>query len=593
MSWRLEGANESIAVAWPSPQTGRPMSDSRVDASAEALARRLLHALPGHHDVPRAAFERLPAPVARRLHRQLDARVDREAALPSTPWLDAEHPDARAAAASWRTAARAAARVPADAWEEMLANASRDALAHLVRPAPALADHAFRDEADPLPTPLVLDRIGTFEAYPYLPEIVERYVEKKGLGHIDRDGLARLLDRIDSRMVAGFGPDDWVRLFAPLFDLLEDAVPADLLRQAFEARGQAALADGLRGDVTAGDLHAHLASSLAEAEPAGPSAKADESDPDVTSPEAAPSGVAHPPEAPVTSPLPFTNATTDPPTTGSPKGMQWLDKAAAPDAADELATDQPATDEPATNELATPSAPEDEAAEPPPPIIGSKYNAPETTAPDDSDVLGSPRAVEVVAPMEPLAPPPRPESGITDAVVTETFDASDDAPLWKRLAGDAASDEVQPEAPSDAPTPLWARFSQDAASSSETAHASSTADAPRATSASTTAASSASLADRYTYDTRPSPRTALSLDALEEAVLGTSDPERRAWYTAELFSGDADAYRATLLRLDGARTWTEATDIIAGDIFRAHRVNIYSDPAVTFTDAVEEQMGAR
>ena len=563
------------------------MSDSRVDASAEALARRLLHALPGRHDVPRAAFDRLPAPVAHRLGRQLDARVDREAALPSTPWLDAEDPDARAAAASWRTAARAAARVPAAAWEEMLANAARDALAHLVHPAPTLADHAFRDEAGPLPTPLVLDRLGAFEAYPYLPEIVERYVEKKGLAHIDRDGLARLLDRIDSRMVAGFGPDDWIRLLAPLFDLLEDAVPADLLREAFAARRQAALADGLSGDVPAEALHAHLARSIAR--PATPDASGDPdeavpaTDPGAAEDEAARSTLY--PEA--TPPLSFTNAPTGETLGASPKGTEWLDEAVGTEA----------TDEPAT----PPAASEIGEAAPRPPVIGSTYDAPETTAPDDSDVLGPARAVEVVAPIEPLAPPPRPESGITDAVVTETLDASDDEPLWKRLAGGAARAGEAPtdSGSTDAAPPLWARFSSDAAHSSgggasaSSGLASASAARPHETGSASAGATRTSLADRFASDARPAPRTALSLDALEEAVLGASDAERRAWYTAELFSGDADAYRATLLRLDGARTWTEATDIIASDVFRAHRVNIYSDPAVTFTDAVEEQMGAR
>ena len=556
------------------------MSDSSVDASAETLARRLLRTLPGRHDVPRAAFEGLPAPVARLLDARLDARVDREAALPSTPWLDAEHADAREAATGWRSAARAAARVPADAWEEMLANASRDTLAHLVHPASALADHAFRDEPDPLPTPLVLDRLGAFETYPYLPEIVERYVEKKGLGHIDRDGLARLLDRIDSRMVAGFGPDDWARLFAPLFDLMEDTVPAGLLRQAFESRGRGALAEGLTGDVTAEELRAHLASSMPSPEADEGSAGEEANRPpaaDAETPEAASSEA--PPEA-TPPPLRFTNAS-DTEAHASPQGAGWPDEAVAAPEVD---------DEPVA-----PAATEEEPEPlPPPPVIGSKYNAPETMAPDDSDILGAARAVEVVAPIEPLAPPPRPESAIDDAVVTETFDADDDEPLWKRLAGGApAADVAEPgDAPADAATPLWARFSPGAADPSGTAPASSTAGGSSAPAPAPVGAPS-SLADRFASDARPEPRTGLSLDALEEAVLGTSDPERRAWYTAELFSGDDDAYRSTLLRLDGARTWTEATDIIARDVFRAHRVNIYSDPAVTFTDAVEDRMSAR
>jgi len=563
------------------------MPDASIDGAAEALARRLLHDLPARQPVARAAFDRLPSPVAQLLHAQLDARVDRETALPATPWIDRNHAAIREAQATWRDAARAAAQVPVDAWEDTLAETARLAIAHLVQPAATLAAHAFANEPtagdelatpDPLPTPLVLDRLRTFGPYPYLVEIVERYVEKKGLGHIDRDGLERLLLRIDSRMVTEFSANEWVTLLDPLFDLLGGSAPAGLLQLAFEARAQRQLVVSLDGDaVTREALHAHLEAELVPEAPV-PVEEAPAPQPVAEIPvvENVPE-LAAPPE-----PIPELDSATD------LEPADSLEPPSEPEALDELAPEPLPVDRPT---IAHSFEVEPRRPTPAPPIIGSKFKAPEEVAPDDSDVLGPARPVEIVEAMEPMVSLDAPSGSITDAVVTETMEeatSSKDEPLWKRLAGSPESVPVSRPADAEA-APLWAQFSS---------------DKPPTPSASSTpaAATSASADTRSAFpdppfwpdsSQAPAPRTDASLETIELAVLGASDADRRAWYTAELFSGNADDYEATLRQLDAAQTWTEATDIIARDVFRKHSVNIYSDPAVTFTDAVEATMEAR
>jgi hypothetical protein len=58
----------------------------------------------------------------------------------------------------------------------------------------------------------------------------------------------------------------------------------------------------------------------------------------------------------------------------------------------------------------------------------------------------------------------------------------------------------------------------------------------------------------------------------------------------ELFDGSRDAYERVLHRLRGADDWSTATQIIASDVFRAYGVNIYSDAARSFTNAVEARL---
>lgn len=100
---------------------------------------------------------------------------------------------------------------------------------------------------------------------------------------------------------------------------------------------------------------------------------------------------------------------------------------------------------------------------------------------------------------------------------------------------------------------------------------------------------------RYRADQKPStpsdssPASAPDLHQLEQRVFGRTDPERRSRFVNELFGGSSDAYGQVLQQLDGAANWAGASSIIADQVFRRYRVNIYSDVAVTFTNAVEQR----
>lgn len=88
---------------------------------------------------------------------------------------------------------------------------------------------------------------------------------------------------------------------------------------------------------------------------------------------------------------------------------------------------------------------------------------------------------------------------------------------------------------------------------------------------------------------RPSGSDALpsGLSELEVAVLGQRGTRNRDLFVKHLFSGSTDAYEDTLRKLNVAENWSEASQIIAREVFIKHQVNIYSEPAVAFTDAAE------
>ena len=222
--------------------------------------------------------------------------------------------------------------------------------------------------------------------------------------------------------------------------------------------------------------------------------------------------------------------------------------------------------------------PEPDAPRPAPP-------APDLTEPDLTEPdLVEPDLVEPDLVEPDLAEPDLTEPDVAPLDLTEHDDAADPAPaahsaapvstgpeadeepLWLRLARQRGAAEEAPRDPEGEEAPLWMRFV-----SAEDAHAAGPAERP------------APLADA----------APTSLDALERRVLGEGAAESRGWYVEELFGGQEGDYRRTLGALDGVRSWTEATEVIARDVFRRHRVNIYSEAAVAFTDAVEARVSGR
>ncbi len=83
----------------------------------------------------------------------------------------------------------------------------------------------------------------------------------------------------------------------------------------------------------------------------------------------------------------------------------------------------------------------------------------------------------------------------------------------------------------------------------------------------------------------PEPPTA----DLEREVLGETGLRNRELFISHLFNGDRTAYVRVLRLLRDTPTWAEASQLIAREVFRRYQVNIYSEPAVAFTDALERR----
>ncbi len=91
---------------------------------------------------------------------------------------------------------------------------------------------------------------------------------------------------------------------------------------------------------------------------------------------------------------------------------------------------------------------------------------------------------------------------------------------------------------------------------------------------------------RFRSTEEPNP-TDTSLDVLERAVLGNLPAGQRDRYVTQLFSGSREEYERVLRSIGEAGSWVQASQIIGQEVFRKHQVDIYSEPAIRFTETIE------
>ena len=154
---------------------------------------------------------------------------------------------------------------------------------------------------------------------------------------------------------------------------------------------------------------------------------------------------------------------------------------------------------------------------------------------------------------------------------TGTEDPDNPLPLWKRFqqrTGESAGSTAAPSAPEPGAQPLWKSFEQRSGSEGKKP------DNP-----------DPAVLDPSAEEVGVPSRPALRLEN-QHVVLGTA-VRKRDRFIRDLFDGDEAAFESAMDALVEAPDWSVASALIADLVFRPFRIDIYSDTAVDFTNAVE------
>ncbi|CAN5462141.1 hypothetical protein BH23BAC4_BH23BAC4_14420 [soil metagenome] len=520
---------------------------------ADGLHHHLLANYPADRDYSAAGIEEtdIPDSIRRVLLADLGKHIRADAGFVPTRWTDPLGPGVEEARKAFVEACLTNGRIAASDWTDALRRAVFLTVAYAVEPAATLASYVFEGGTAPLPPEQVRRRMGALATHEYLTDVPTQYWARKGITEVDPGALLRLLRRIDEEVAVDASSEELVEMAQPLFafaDFVPDevGVPASMLRRFFLAKARTDLADLIaRGDerLTEDDLRELLAASAPEDTEADESLESD-AEPEDEAPEVL---VEEDSEGEVEEVSEEADGEVEaPPPAIRREGLEPAEEPVEP---------LPPLDEPVTH--IEESATEEPRARP-------------DVAPLDSGSLEDSLHVEDATFAE------EDESELPDEASEradpEAEEDHGDLPLWKRFAGAPSAPQAAAAPPtheddddeveSDEPAPLWRRF------------------------ASTTEKAEAQPPSRTSPNKQSSEASELS--TLEKRVLGHSG-ERRPLYVNGLTGGDEAAYADVLRQLDRSSSWTEASQVIAREIFRKHGVNIYSEAAVSFTDAVESR----
>jgi hypothetical protein len=80
-----------------------------------------------------------------------------------------------------------------------------------------------------------------------------------------------------------------------------------------------------------------------------------------------------------------------------------------------------------------------------------------------------------------------------------------------------------------------------------------------------------------------------SLNPVERRVLGDMSQLQRKQFVEHLFGGNFADFSRVVSMLDKAEDWEAAAHVIGSEVFEGNDVDIYSEPAIEFTNLVESR----
>ena len=582
------------------------------DSLAAALKRQLLTTFPSDR-IPHAAdlltTEMNPL-VARFLEAVRDRHVvDETNRLSYDPseWIPADwRSTIEESIRQTRKVIAEAVSFPPTRWEYFLGHASEQVCRYLVSPVDTLFAYVFPGDAEAVASATARRRIRSFGAYNEILDPIASSLPTDPDQWVDRLDFRDKLNQVAHEV--GEGVLEWESFAEPLFSLHEEvngyrAVPVGRLASLADAVGREDVADRIReraaalseDELTEEMLRDLMAPSIeSEDTPEAPDLTVDEAWPEESRsdeeaaaiwPEEGHAETSHEQEAP-----PQQHASRESEATKSPEAPRppvYIDPAILADSEDVV------------HDSTTVNEPMD--------LFGEQEDTPPEERVNDwgdgSDQptsAGSSEAAHEQGDQRPqMAPRHAAFDPDRDSIRTEDLSARP-----RRTSGDPGS---------AGPVPLWKQFhkklnapiSADRSSDPAKALPSATrsgAAAPAQTSKPTRAASASdpeateeSVKPLWLrYQTKPerpreAPAAMADVGELEQSVFGREDVERRRRFINELFDGSSDAYLEVLGELQHAGSWAQASGVIADKVFRRYRVNIYSDVAVTFTNAVERR----
>lgn len=479
--------------------------------------------------------------MIQRIRIELEHNLSESLQLPKTDWADTSSEAIRKTWYQFVRAIHAEAHLPASYARSVIETASSDVLEILIQPRKNIPEVIFTGE-DELSAEQVAERVKYVVGYSHFSHLLIRYMKKKNRDVLTKKQCHEIISKADEKLTEHYSPLNWAQMLEPLFNLLDGQVDSNMLRLFFEDKKKPHLARHL--DLLDRNLsRAELIEVLSSPESLNMEGYKEEPElfevPRRESAEKASETTESKPledKTEESEKMPDKNVAED--------ELQGTEKASEPEnGKDEKLNLESDTETEYESPLYLYEEPEEEEEE---------YGLSEMFREDEKK-----NTVH-----QPEKPKPEQKIETTDDEINENEkDLQDEIPQEKEVpAGEEEESRSEEENEESKETPMWQRFlnpeeAEDMEESEE------------------------DFIDEPIIDLTEQDSGGKEVNRILEYL-----EDDRSFFVKELFQDSERAYEQAVEQLASMQDWKRASKYIQKNIFERNMVDMYSEPAVDFTD---------
>lgn len=185
---------------------------------------------------------KIPDFIIERIRMALEAKVRDELSNFTNSWVDYSNQNVQDAWENFIKQALSASNIPRDHFAEFLKYAVQDAINVMIEPRKYLGNYIFRED-NMLHLKELEYRCAQLTIYKHFGAAIPMYMRKKRLERISKVKCISLIQKIDTKLVATYKPEDWIQKLEQLFILCDGKVNPKLLSTFFNDKNLPRIAE--------------------------------------------------------------------------------------------------------------------------------------------------------------------------------------------------------------------------------------------------------------------------------------------------------------------------------------------------------------
>lgn len=182
-----------------------------------------------------------PPFIIRRIHIELTWNLDESMILPETDWANTESDSVRKSWQQFLCAIHAEVQLPASYARAVIETAVSDVVEILVQPRKNIPEILFGGE-EKLSADQVAERSELLVVYPHFARILTSYMERKGRPKLERSRCKEIVGTVDAKVTSKYTPLQWAQMLDPLFTLAGSSIDTNIFRLFFEDKNRLGVA---------------------------------------------------------------------------------------------------------------------------------------------------------------------------------------------------------------------------------------------------------------------------------------------------------------------------------------------------------------